>query len=179
LANPVLWGGLLSLKDFEDAQIADFLRRSYFAVDGLWFVKAEERFGFEEAMALDEAVWSIMSKIQARKARELLAVTGNSVANLARAFSLKLTAERYHYETRTDADANAVQFAISMCPWYEILKSSNRTHIAEIIADRICKREFAGWTREFGQDIEIEFQGRLCIEREQCDKCTIVFRQRA
>ena len=29
-------------EEFTDAQIADFLRRSYFVVDGLWFVKIEE-----------------------------------------------------------------------------------------------------------------------------------------
>ena len=65
--------------DFTDAQIADFLRRSYFVVDGLWFVKTEEKRGFDEAMQLDEAVWEIMSKVQARKAKSLLAIKNGSL----------------------------------------------------------------------------------------------------
>lgn len=161
------------MRRFDDAQIADFLRRSYFAVDGLWFVKAEERFGFEQAMALDEAVWNVMSKIQARKARAILGITTSSISDLASAFGLKLTAEGYEHEVQTQDDR--VRFVISSCPWYEILKSSGRTHIAQTIAERICKREFAGWAREFGPGIEVAFEGRLCIEFEPCDLCTVVF----
>ncbi len=153
--------------------VADFLKRSYFAVDGLWFVKAEERFGFDEAIALDEAVWEVMSKIQARKARAALGIIGNSLEDLAQAFSLKLTAEGYDYDF--DIDTSAATFTIRTCPWYEILKSSGRTHIAETIAERICKREFAGWIREFEQDVGVHFDGRLCVPSEECDTCRVVF----
>ncbi len=158
---------------FTDTQIADFLRRSYFVVDGLWFVKAEEKHGFAEAMALDEAVWEVMSKVQARKAKALLGIKDGTLADLARAFQLKLAAEGHDYDAElTDHE---FRLTINVCPWYEILKSSGRTRIAETIADRICAREFAGWTREFGEGITLEFDGRLCIEREHCDKCTIRF----
>ena len=75
---------------FTDGQIADLLRKSYFVVNGLWFVKMEEIHGFQEAMELDEAVWGIMSKVQARKARQALGITDNSLDDLARAFQLKL-----------------------------------------------------------------------------------------
>jgi len=40
-----------------DEQKTEYFRRSYTAVDGLWFMKVEERHGFEEALRLDEAVW--------------------------------------------------------------------------------------------------------------------------
>lgn len=160
---------------FDDAQVADFLRRSYFVVDGLWFVKTEEKHGFEDAMALDEAVWDVMSKVQARKAKSLLGIRDGSLAELARAFQLKLAAEGHDY----DAELAGDQFVltIKVCPWYEILKSSGRTHIAETIADRICAREFGGWAREFGPGIKAEFDKRLCIDRDRCETCTVRFRQ--
>jgi len=159
---------------FTDAQIADFLRRSYFVVDGLWFVKIEERRGFEEAMALDEAVWDVMSKVQARKARALLGIEGGSVEDLARAFQLKLAAEGHGFDI--EVSAREAVLTVRLCPWYEILKSSGRTGIAELIADRICKREFGGWAKEFGRTIEVAFEGRLCVESDQCETCRIVFR---
>ena len=161
---------------FSDARIAEFLRRSYFAVDGLWFVKIEEKHGFDEAMALDEAVWKVMSKVQARKARELTGITGDSLQDLARCFQLKFAAEGYGFDL--EASEDEVRLTVTLCPWYEILTSSGRTAIAETIADRICAREFAGWTREFGGGIDLEFQGRLCVESERCDKCRIVFHRR-
>jgi len=160
---------------FTEAQIADFLRRSYFVVDGLWFVKVEERHGFEEAMALDEAVWEVMSKIQARKARELLGIDENSVEALARAFRLKPAAEGHDYEM--SVSPREAVLTVRVCPWFEILKSSNRTHIAETIADRICRREFGGWAKEFGPGIEVEFEGRLCVETDRCRTCRIAFRK--
>lgn len=160
---------------FSDAQIADFLRKSYFVVDGLWFVKTEEKHGFDEAMDMDEAVWEVMSKVQARKARSLLQITGDSLEDLARAFSLKLAAEGHDFNVETTE--NEVKLTINICPWYEVLRSSDRTHIARAIADRICLREFSGWAREFSPDIQFEIQGRLCVESDQCEQCRMVFRK--
>ena len=34
----------------DDKQTVEYLRRSYSAVDGLWFMKVEEKRGFEEAL---------------------------------------------------------------------------------------------------------------------------------
>ncbi len=160
-------------RDFSETQIADFLRRSYFAVDGLWFVKAEEHHSFDEAMALDEAVWEVMSKVQARKARSILGIDGNTVPDLARAFTLKLDAEGHDFVA--DISEKQAVITIRVCPWFEILKSSGRTAIAETIADRICAREYAGWAKEFGGQIEVAFEERLCIERDHCETCRIVF----
>jgi len=161
------------MEKFTDAQIADFLRRSYFVVDGLWFVKTEEAHGLEQAIDLDEAVWEVLSKVQARKAMSVLGIEGGGLAELGKAFQLKLSAEGYAFDAEISEDE--VRLTVNMCPWFEVLKSSNRTHIAELIADRICGREYAGWTKEFGPGIELHFEGRLCVEH--CETCAIVFRK--
>ncbi len=62
----------------EDKALIEYLRRSYTAVDGLWFVMVEEAYGFQQALELDEQVWEILPKIQARQARQVLGITGNS-----------------------------------------------------------------------------------------------------
>ena len=49
-----------------DKDISSYFQRSYTAVDGLWFMKVEERDGFEETLDVDDEVWKIMAKIQAR-----------------------------------------------------------------------------------------------------------------
>lgn len=163
-------------EDFSDAEIADFLRRSYFAVDGLWFVKTEQKYGFEDAMILDEMIWDVMPKIQARKARELLGIEGHTLGDLLMAFQLKLAAEGYEYEVHSDGAQTVI--SVRVCPWYEILKSAGRTYLAEAIADRICKREFSGWAGEFSPTIEFDMVRRLCVESDNCQECTILFRDR-
>ena len=44
-----------------------YLLRSCAAVNGLWFMKVEEKYGFDAALDLDAAVWAVMPKIQARQ----------------------------------------------------------------------------------------------------------------
>jgi hypothetical protein len=158
---------------FDDTVIADFLRRSYFAVDGLWFVQTEQEHSYEEALRLDEQVWRIMPKIQARKARQLLGVDGGGLADLVSCFSLKLAAEGYDFET-TRPSENEARIRVLHCPWYSILQHAGRESIAEDIADRICLREFAGWASEFSDSITVAVQERLCSGANKCD---ITFRR--
>ncbi len=36
--------------ELTEKQISEYYKRSYTAVDGLWFMKAEERYGFDTAL---------------------------------------------------------------------------------------------------------------------------------
>ncbi|MGD9519267.1 MAG: DUF6125 family protein, partial [Armatimonadota bacterium] len=54
--------------------------RAYQAVDGLWFMMVEQADGFPKALQLDEQVWQVLAKIEAREDRELLGCTGNDPA---------------------------------------------------------------------------------------------------
>jgi len=141
----------------------------------LWFIMAEQERGFDEAMDLDEAVWGVMSKVQARRAKEVLRIEGNSIQDLARAFQLKLASEGYDFEV--ESTGGEVTIIVRTCPWYEILKSSGRMEIAEEIADRICAKEFAGWIREFSPEIEFQILNRLCVESDGCADCRMTFRR--
>ncbi|MCE5324558.1 L-2-amino-thiazoline-4-carboxylic acid hydrolase [bacterium] len=159
---------------FSDAQIADFLRRSYLAVDGLWFLNVEERFSSDDAMDLDESVWSVMYKIQARKAKEILDLAGGDLDDLAKAFQLKLTSEGYDFNV--EMGDNELVFTITKCPWYEVLKSSGRTHLSESIADRICGNEFSGWTSELAKGVTFEMCSGMCKNFDTGSVCRLVFR---
>ena len=82
-------------------QLEEYLYRSYTRLDGLWFVKTEERCGFDTALALDADVWRILPKIQARLLREQLGVSADS-DGLARALTAKLTIDRYEFALARD-----------------------------------------------------------------------------
>lgn len=164
-------------EEFSDAQIAEFLRRSYFAVDGLWFVKTEDKRGFDEAMERDVDVWSVMAKIQARKAKKLLGIEVGSLQSLGKAFQLKMAAEGYNFDVETTE--GEVKLILRDCPWYEVIKRSNRLHISESVTNRICVMEFGGWAREFSPDISFEMRKRLCIPADNCTECEIAFCRKA
>ena len=145
----------------EDKIITEYLRRSYSAVDGLWFMIIEKHFSFDKALELDTEVWSILPKIQARKIKELLSLEGKGVSDFIQAIKVKLEAEEYDYEILTENDHH-IQIRMSRCPWFEALKKAKREHLACKIADAICPTEFAVWLKEFELDMDISTQARFC-----------------
>ncbi len=147
--------------------IIEMLRRSYTAADGLWFVTIEEELGLERALELDERVWRVMPKIQARKARELLEERADGPRALVRCMALKLAAEGYEYKL-SSAAADHAEIVVTRCPWREMLQSSDRTHLGPQIADRICVTEGMTWAREFGDDIAFEMTEAICHGADQC-----------
>jgi hypothetical protein len=146
-------------------QITAYLQRSYGAVDGLWFMKVEEHAGFDNALDIDEKVWQVMPKIQARVMKSFLGKDGG-LAALRECFEAKLTLDGFEYEIVADGKSFAI--TISRCPWYDKLVKSNRTHLANKIRARICTAEYSGWAAEFGCTFAFRSQGRICSGCKDC-----------
>lgn len=148
------------MPDYTAEQMVEMLRRSYMAVDGLWFVVDEARQGFAEALAADEAVWRVMPKIQARKARELLELSGDPLEDVARCLGLKLACEGHDFQVRRSE--GAVELQVNHCTWHDVFEKAQRLHIAKDIAQNICLNEAAGWAQEFGLQSEFDLESSLC-----------------
>jgi hypothetical protein len=151
-------------------QTADYLHRSYTAVDGLWFMKAEAVLGFEGALDIDAEVWKVMPKIQARKLKEICGMKAGMDA-LFECFTAKLTLDGFAFAAQRD-DTAGITITISGCPWVELLKKAGRGGLAERIGRRICDTEYAVWAQEFGPGISVEFGDRLC---RGCRECVLKF----
>jgi len=131
----------------------------------------EQAHDFDHALALDERVWQIMPKIQARKAREVLGITGNSLDDLIACFRLKLQADghQFHIE-RSD---NEVQFIVTRCKWRELLRKSGREHLEQRISSVIWPAELRGWCSEFDDEFDFEY----IDEARSTEDYRIVFRR--
>jgi hypothetical protein len=147
--------------------ITEYLRRSYFAVDGLWFMMIEKQFSFDKALELDAEVWSILPKIQARKVKELLSLEGKGLSDFTQAIKVKLEAEEYDYEIEIEGDDH-IQIKMRSCPWFEILKKAKRENLASKISDTICLTEFGVWLKEFDLNMNISTPARFCDGDDVC-----------
>lgn len=145
----------------------DYFRRSYEAVDGLWFMKMEEETDFERALELDRRVWEIVPKVQARKLRDLLDIKNYGLPGLVEALTARFSIEGYSCSMRNDDGGHAV-FEIKGCPWYELMKNSGREHLAARVGDVICNTEYSAWAAEFGKNIRVKIADRLCDGRKTC-----------
>jgi hypothetical protein len=152
-------------------QIMDYLRKSYSAVDGLWFMKAEETEGFDKALDMDEKVWRVMPKLQARKMKSFSGKDWGIQA-LRECFEAKLSLDGFIFET--DDHGTFFDITVSGCPWYDKLVQSNRAHLADKIGSRICTTEYSGWANEFGCTFSFLGEDRICRE---CEKCGLRFEE--
>lgn len=145
----------------------EYFKRSFFAVDGLWFMKLEEKFSFDKALEIDERVWEVMPKIQSKKLRELYDIKGNSIQDLLSALRIKLELEGYKASIGKN-DEDYFEIAIHECPWFNIMKGSNRMTLAGEIGETICKIEYQGWADSFDKSIRFTLGSQLCKGGENC-----------
>lgn len=145
----------------------DYFRRSYEAIDGLWFMKVEGDSDFERALEYDRQVWEIVPKIQARKIKDMLGLDPVGLTALSEGLTTKFAIEGFACSLRQDDHGHLI-YEIKSCPWYEKMKASGREHLAARVGEVICPTEYQVWAREFGKDIRVEVRNRLCDGRKTC-----------
>jgi hypothetical protein len=153
--------------NLNENQKNEYFYQSYAKVDGLWFVKIEEKYGFENALHIDEEVWKVMPKIQAR----LLKKMGNrekGLGDLFECLSTKLNLEGYVIAPNFKEDAKEFSITILECPWYKIMAQSGRESQAAVIGPRICGSEYAVWAKEFGPGISFSMDSHICNAEPAC-----------
>ena len=153
--------------DLTEKQIAHYFHRIFSAVDGLWFMKLEERYGFDTALEIDTEVWKILPKIQARTLRSI-AGTGEGIAGLREAIETKLTLEDYGFDIVPLEDSKGFTVQISECPWHDLMVKSGREHLSEKVGRVICNTEFKVWASEFDETVQFELKQQLCSGKELC-----------
>ena len=151
--------------ELNDGQIADFFRRSYTAVDGLWFMKAEARYGFEPALDLDDEVWKVFPKIQARMLKEAARMSSGLEA-LRECFTTKLSIEGFRFDVQ--ATARGFTVGITHCPWHDAMVRSGRKDLSGKVGARVCGTEYSVWAAEFGPGVRFERTSEICTGSERC-----------
>jgi len=154
------------MREISQAFATEYLGRSYGAVDGLWFMKAEEKYGFEAALELDRQVWEVLPKIQARMLKRMLKLDGG-IEGLRGSLEVRLGIDGFEFEAGKLAQ-DAFRVTIFYCPWHELMVKSGRAHLAGRIGDVVCRADYLAWTREFGEDLGFELESQICKGARNC-----------
>lgn len=155
------------MTNLTDRQIAEYFRRCYTSADGLWFMKVEERYGFEAALQMDEAVWKVLPKIQAR-AIKAMSNLENGMEGLYEGITTRLSLEGFDFQAEMGAEGFKV--IIKRCPWHEMMVKSGREHISGTVSNLICDIENSVWASEFG-DITFSHEAQICNGSKGCVLC--------
>ncbi len=152
--------------ELNDKQIAEFWHRSYATVDGLWFMKIEEKYDFDTALDIDDEVWKVLPKIQARALKSMTGIEEN-LDGLLECLSAKLDLEGFEFKAEK-ADNSSFKIKITKCPWHERMIKSGRVELSGKVGSRICKTEYSVWASEFGADIRFELKDQICKDASAC-----------
>jgi hypothetical protein len=146
-------------------QTQQYLFRSYTAVDGLWFMTAEEAFGFDAALDLDAKVWAVVPKIQARQMKSFVG-DRQGLDALKECFTSKLRIDGFIFSEDTESDQLVIH--VSHCPWHDRMVRADRSHLSVKVGDRICPIEYSVWASEFGCTFRFGSSVKQCEGGHEC-----------
>jgi len=88
---------------------------NYRSVDGLWFQFVEQQFGTERAVELDEAVWQVLGKIEARRVKKAFNLTDEGIPAILKALQLSPSMAAFGPSDAEQPSAKQVRFSITDC----------------------------------------------------------------
>ncbi len=153
--------------DLTSEQTIEYWRRSHDTVDGLWFMKIEERYGFDTALGIDDEVWKVLPKIKARMLKSMGGLA-DGVAGLFEAIVTKLRLEGFTFEAERADDGSAFRIVITDCPWHKVMIRAGREHLSGRVGTLICTSEYSVWAAEFGDDLTFELADHICEGSPTC-----------
>ena len=155
------------MMQLNERQIVEYYHRSYTAVDGLWFMKLEEKYGFDEALSIDREVWKVVPKIQARLLKSMYNLEKGMEA-LFSCFTTKLTLDGFSFENQKIKDRDGFRVVIERCPWHDVMIKSGRESLSGKVGSVICSTEYSVWAAEFGDNIRCELEEQICTGAKVC-----------
>ena len=142
-----------------DEKKADFLfmhLRNLWAVDGLYFLGIEEKYGTEVATDIDQKVWETMGKIEARKIKEFFHITNLSIPSLMQALQYSSWA--------LDLEDKEIQIELNK----GIIKNKKcrvqNTRLSKGLTEFACKPVRFGFLTAFAK----EFNPKITVTCELC-----------
>lgn len=153
------------MTELDSQQIAEYFSRSYTAADGLWFMKVEEKYGFDAALDVDDEVWKVLPKIQARLIKKFLGLKEGPDALFE---GLKARLELEGFKFTAEKTANGFRFSVTDCPWHNLMLKSGREHLAEKVGTKICSTEYQVWVSELAENMKFKLRSQKCGKSDCC-----------
>jgi hypothetical protein len=173
------------------SQEKEYLHNSYAKVDGLWFLKIEEQFGFEKALELDLEVWKILPKIQARYLKSVPEIKEipDSMNMFLECLKIKMKLDNFVIRTSVSnksiknkindskkladhspvlEENNIITVIVNNCPWHNLMIKSGRENLSQNIGNTICRSEYSIFASEFDKNIKFELGDRICNKSTCC-----------
>jgi len=145
----------IDLMDFPKETLVEVIKmysKNVLAVDGLWFLGCENRFGIEKAIEIDTEVWRLYGTIEAKRIKEVLNIKEKGIPALAKALNLQIWLPCMDYGFSEVSDKKIV-FTITDC---RPQKARIRKGIGEFACKPVGIALFEAFAREINPNMTCE-----------------------
>jgi len=149
------------------------IRSALTAIDGLWFLEMEKKYGFKEAFEVDIDVWKRYGAIMIHRIQKALAIEDNSLASFLQIFEILSEIDGTKFEI-VEQSSKKVVLKIKVCPWWENLKHSKREMLVR--CDVVDRAIYPEWIKAFNPDYKLLLTKSL---PEGHDICELVIKQKS
>ncbi len=158
-------------RQLDPEELTSLRLRALTAIDGLWFMAVEKKYGFDEALRMDLEVWSSYGLIQLKRVSKALGISLNSdsppeLEDIGVLLENICMIDGTECESRI-INSNSMMFTVRKCPWWENLQRSRRDEIipCEIIDNSI----FACWLKNVDPSLTFEITRSIPKGAESCE----------
>lgn len=140
-------------------KIADFIfmqLRNLWTVDGLYYMGIEKQFGTQEATRIDQFVWEVMGKIEARKIKQFFKMTGSDIPSMMKALQFTGWA--------LDLEDKEIEIHDDTAILRNVKCRVQQTRIGKGLGEFGCKPVRFGFLKAFAQ----EFNSNIIVKCHTC-----------
>ncbi|MDZ7838593.1 MAG: hypothetical protein U5N58_11960 [Actinomycetota bacterium] len=148
--------------ELSETDKTNYFYNSYIKADGLWFLKPEQDFSFNQCSQTDQ---QLLPKFQARFLKSRLK-KDKGIDALCQCLETKLDLDNFHYKILRKA--HCLKVNIFRCPWHHIMITSGREHLSAALGPLMCDAQYGIWASEFGKVLEFGLDNTICRGSHMC-----------
>ncbi|MHB8894049.1 MAG: DUF6125 family protein [Candidatus Geothermincolia bacterium] len=163
--------------EIEQADFDELRCGALTAIDGLWFMAAEEKLGFEGALELDVKVWRRYGVVMLKRACKLMGIELDEdnppdLETVNQLLEVLCAIDGTECSSEVSSPDSGL-FTVRRCSWWENLRKAGRE--ADVPCELVDNSTFEAWLEAVDPGLEMEITHSL-PRGDQC--CTWIIRRR-
>jgi hypothetical protein len=150
----------------EQDELIKLIKSAITAIDGLWFLEAENALGFDRAFEIDLEVWKKYGPVMIKRIKRMLSITDNNLESFLRVLRIVCEIDGTKFSIKEQSENEAL-ILIDYCPWYENLKRSHREKLVR--CDIVDKTIFPAWIESFNPGLTFELYRSIPEGHSRCE----------
>lgn len=158
-------------RQLDPEDLTNLRLRALTAIDGLWFLAVERRYGFDEALRMDLDVWSSYGLIQLKRVSKALGISLNhdsppELEDIGVLLEAVCSIDGTECESQI-TNPRTMIFTVHKCPWWDNLKRSGRHEV--IPCETIDNSIFAKWLKNVDPSLSFEITKSMPKGAQACE----------